>query len=303
MSGDWRDALQNKLETSKLVCDAPLKGATTLRIGGPAQALLELECEEDLQTVVSFALKHELPWHLLGKGSNLLIRDEGLKGIVLRLGKAFQHTRIDLSTNQVQVGAGLANASFVEKCRARGLGGMEFLVAIPGAIGGAIAMNAGAHGGETAQFLKSVRLFDARGGIQDKPAEAFEFSYRHSPLRGQDGYVILGGTFALLTLDDEAIQARKAEIQKYRRETQPRDFPNCGSVFKNPPENHAARLIEETGLKGRRLGGAQVSEKHANFIVNRGGATSDDVLKLIETVQERVHGQTGIRLELEMQIL
>ena len=197
----------------------------------------------------------------------------------------------------------MANAAFVSGCRALGLGGMEFLVAIPGTIGGAIAMNAGAHDGETARFLRAVRFYEASGDIHELPATAFKFAYRSSPLRGQDGRVVLSGEFRLEPMSQEDIRRREAGFQAYRRETQPRDFPNCGSIFKNPPGDFAARLIEAADLKGRRLGGAQVSEKHANFIVNRDHATGSEVLDLIDLIRNTVYQESGIRLELEMQVM
>lgn len=303
MRADWRDALAACMQESPLQRDAPLRGATTLRVGGPADALVTVESEADLAAAVAWAEAQGVAWFVLGRGSNLLIRDEGLRGVVLRLGRAFTHTQIEPESGAAQAGAALANATFVERCRARGLGGMEYLVAIPGSIGGAVAMNAGAHDGETARFLTHVRYFQRGEGVLERPASDFAFAYRRSPLRGQEGRVVLGAVFRLQPMDDAEIRTRKERFQAHRRETQPRDFPNCGSVFKNPPGTHAARLIQEAGLKGHRLGNAQVSEKHANFIVNRGGATADDVLRLIDFIQETVYRRTGIALELEIQVL
>ena len=303
MGTDWRETVRASLQTSRVTLDAPLRQATTLRIGGAADCLVELESEAELPILFALSARAGVPLNVLGRGSNLLVRDEGVRGIVVRLGRAFQQVRCDSEQATAQGGAALPNAMFVERCREQGLGGMEFLVAVPGSLGGAIAMNAGAHGDDTASHLVSVRVFDrVLNAVLEKPVSEIEFSYRHSPLRGQEGRVILSGIFSLRKLSDEAIQTRKQEIQSYRRETQPRDFPNCGSVFKNPPGNFAARLIEESGLKGHRIGDAQVSEKHANFIVNRGQATSADVMALIDLIQETVYERTGIRLDLEVQI-
>jgi UDP-N-acetylmuramate dehydrogenase len=171
-----------------------------------------------------------------------------------------------------------------------------------GSIGGAIATNAGAHDGETAAFLERVRFFAPGGGVQERPAADFAFAYRHSPLRADEGRLVLGGTFGLRPMDDAEIRARRERFQLWRREHQPREYPNCGSVFKNPPGDHAARLIDAAGLKGRRIGDAQVSEKHANFIVNRGQASAADLLALVDLIRDTVFSRTGISLELEMQV-
>lgn len=299
----WRAQVAGGLAASRVQFDAPLRPATTLRIGGPADCLVDLESETDLLTLFNIIDAERLPFLMLGKGSNLLVRDAGFRGVVIRLGNHFRSFAPTAQPGIVRGGAALADSTFVERARALGLGGMEFLVAIPGSIGGAIAMNAGAHHGEVAQHLMAVRFFQQRQGIRELPASQFGFSYRHSPLRGQDGCVVLAGDFRLEPVDDAEIQRRKEEIQVWRREHQPRDFPNCGSVFKNPPGTHAARLIDEAGLKGTRRGDAQVSEMHANFIVNRGNATAADVLALVDFIRETIYKRTGLTLELEMQVL
>jgi UDP-N-acetylmuramate dehydrogenase len=295
--------LAGVLGPSRIRFDVPLRPATTLRIGGPADCLVELESEQDVAALFARIDAERIPFLVLGKGSNLLVSDAGFRGIILRLGKHFRSFTVTGPPGRVRAGAALADSTFVERAREAGLGSMEFLVAIPGSIGGAIAMNAGAHHGETAQFLTAVRYFDRASGIQDVPATSFAFSYRHSPLRGQEGRIVLAGEFQLQPVAAAEIQRRKAEIQAWRREHQPRGFPNCGSVFKNPPGTAAAKLIDEAGLKGTLRGDAQVSELHANFIVNRGNATAADVLALVDFIRETIYKRTGISLELEMQVL
>jgi UDP-N-acetylmuramate dehydrogenase len=303
-AGDtWRQRLVERLGPSRVRFDAALRPATTLRIGGPADCLVDLESEADLLALFEAIRADGLPYLVLGKGSNLLVSDAGFRGVAIRLGRAFRTFAPTGALGLVRAGAALADSAFVEQARALGLGGMEFLVAIPGSIGGAIAMNAGAHQGETARFLTAVRYFDRDTGIREEPAARFPFAYRHSPLRGQEGRIVLAGEFQLEPVDAAEIQRRKEEIQTWRREHQPRDFPNCGSVFKNPPGMAAARLIDEAGLKGMRRGDAQVSELHANFIVNRGHATARDVLALVDIIRETIYKRTGITLELEMQVL
>lgn len=299
--GGWREELAGRLPQSRLQMDAPLRGLTTLRIGGPAECLVDLEGEADLLALFEIVEKAGAPYLVIGKGSNILISDEGVRGVVIRLGKSFQH--VTRQGGRVSAGSGCVNARFVGICRGWRLGGMEFLIAVPGTIGGAIAMNAGAHEGETAEFLRKVRLYRFGQGIVEEDATAIEFAYRGSPLRGQAGVVVLAGEFEMRVDSEEGIKARLDQFQTYRRETQPRDYPNCGSVFKNPPDDFAARLIEEAGLKGQRLGGAQVSEKHANFIVNRGGASASEVLALVDLIRERVYSLNQVELELELQVL
>jgi UDP-N-acetylmuramate dehydrogenase len=303
MSRDWRETLPGILADSRVRWDVPLRELTTLRVGGPADALVDVESEVDLLGLLAWCGRERVPCVMLGKGSNLLAPDEGLRGIALRLGRGLSEA-VPLGENGwVRVGAGLANAAYVSQCRKWNLGGMEFLVAVPGTIGGAVAMNAGAHGRETSEFLESVRYAEGGSGIQSKPAAEFAFAYRSSPLRGHLGRVVVEAVFRMTPTPAETIRARETEIQEYRRRTQPREFPNCGSVFTNPPGDFAGRLIEQAGLKGRTVGGAQVSEKHANFIVNSGAATSADVLRLIDLVRETVYQETGIRLELELQVM
>ncbi len=301
MTGDWRRELEERLRGARVAFQAPLTGWTTLRIGGPAECMAEPENEAQLLALFDVIREHGLPYFIFGKGSNVLVGDEGMAGVAIRLGKGFRAVR--RQGNRVVAGGGCANPSFLEHCRGWSLGGMEFLIAVPGSIGGAIAMNAGAHEGETADFLKSVRTFTPGEGIMEEEAAGIPFAYRTSPLRGQLGRIVLTGEFALEQLSPDEIGERVSAFQAYRRKTQPRDFPNCGSVFKNPPGDFAARLIEQAGLKGKMLGGAQVSEKHANFIVNRGGATAADVLSLIDFIREKVYSLSEIELELELQVL
>ncbi|MBI3994155.1 MAG: UDP-N-acetylmuramate dehydrogenase [Candidatus Lambdaproteobacteria bacterium] len=299
----WRNDLRAALTRSRVRFDVPLKPFTTLRVGGAADALVELESDDELARLFEVIARHDLPWTVLGKGSNLLVPDAGVRGVVLRLGRAYATVTPGAAIHTLHAGAAVPNAQFVERCRRDGLGGLEFLIAIPGSIGGAVAMNAGAHQGETADALVSVCYFQWGLGIATAPAGDFAFAYRSSQLRAPLGRIVLSAVFRLQPVDESTSRARITQFQTYRRETQPRDFPNCGSVFKNPAGDFAARLIERAGLKGRMLGGAQVSEKHANFIVNRGNATAADILELIALIRETLLRETGVTLELELQQL
>ncbi len=301
MTSDWRRGLAEALPNSKVRLDAPLAPMTTLRIGGAADCFVDVGDEGDLERLFQWIRAHDLPWFLLGKGSNILVPDGGLRGVVMRLGAGFQI--VDRQGELVRVGAGCPNAKLLQRCMGWGLGGLEFLIAVPGTVGGAVAMNAGAHQGETADFLESVRFFDAESGFREAPATEFSFAYRTSPLNARHGKWVVGATFRLEPRTPEQIKARMDQFQTYRRETQPRDFPNCGSVFKNPPGDFAARLIDQAGLKGLQKGHVQVSEKHANFIVNRGGASAREAMELIDMIKEKVYKEFGITLELELQLL
>lgn len=298
----WIQELKNLIPGSLVLPDYPLEKATTLRMGGPADALVELATEKDLEALFQMLAEKKIPWFVLGKGSNLMVREAGFRGVVIRLGQGFQALRQE-GENVVYAGGALANGVMVNQCQKWGFSGAEFLVAVPGSIGGAVAMNAGAHKGEIAKILARVRFYQVGEGFREVPADSLTFSYRSSELKGQSGRMVLGAWFHLLLEDPDGISIRIKEYHARRRTTQPRDFPNCGSVFKNPPGDYAARLIESAGLKGKKKGAAQVSEKHANFIVNRGGATASEVLKLIEEIQETVQNKFGVPLELELQIL
>lgn len=301
LKADWREELATLLPRPRLRPDFPLAKITTLRIGGPAECLVEPESEEELLLLFDFIGRRGLPFYLLGRGSNVLAPDGGMRGVVMRLGRGFCGAGRD--GLKVSAGAGGANGALLSRCSDWGLGGLEFLSTIPGTVGGAIAMNAGAHGGETARLLRSVRYFQLGEGIIRKAASEFAFSYRRSPLQAPLGRVVLEGEFLLEERPSDQIRALMADLQARRRQTQPREFPNCGSVFKNPPGEHAGRLVEAAGMKGRRLGNAQVSGKHANFIVNRGGAKAAEVMELIDLIQAAVYRESGIKLELELRYI
>jgi UDP-N-acetylmuramate dehydrogenase len=258
---------------------------------------------EDLAVLLKFIQGHHIPWYLLGKGSNLLIADETWPGIVLRLGSAFKQWEIQTKERTVCAGSALASVTFVQRCVPLGWGGLEFLIGVPGTIGGAIAMNAGAHGGEVHQFLKRVWWMDLEGILHQSEVESIDFSYRHSALNARYETIIIQGLFQLEDSDQKTIQSKIRDYQTFRLEHQPKRQPNCGSVFKNPPGHYAAKLIETSGLKGSQIGDAQISQKHANFIVNLGNASARDVLQLIELARNKVYQDHGISLELEVQIL
>ena len=278
----------------------PLAPLTTFRIGGPAALFLEPESEGDLVAVSEAVRETEVPVAILGKGSNVLVADAGFDGLVLRLGRSYRWSARD--GDRLTAGGSMPLPALAGVGLAHGLAGLEFGVAIPASLGGAVTMNAGAHGGELADVLESVDAFGLSEGVAHRvPAAEAGFSYRRSGLAPNT--VVVGATVRLSPGDPAEIRTHMDEAREWRRSTQPLAEPNCGSVFTNPPGDHAARLIEEAGGKGRRIGLASVSTKHANFIVASDGATAADVVALIAEVQDLVAERSGVRLEPEVRII
>ena len=306
---EWLEELEKAPLTSRLRRKESLKRFNTWRIGGVAECLIDVASVADLGFLLPFISKHRIPWFILGKGSNLLIQDTVWPGIILHLSGDFksweplEENNSSSCKNKVNVGAALADVTFAQRCVVQGWGGMEYLIGIPGTIGGAVAMNAGAHGGETADFLQEAEWMDMEGDLHTSARDSLEFRYRHSDLMGNYGRIITSAIFELQESDPQTVQKKLLECQLFRKEKQPYNQPSCGSVFKNPPGDFAARLIESSGLKGKIRGGAQISPIHANFIVNIGNASSTDIFSLIDTVREIVFSKYSINLEPEVQIL
>jgi UDP-N-acetylmuramate dehydrogenase len=275
----------------------PLAKYTSFRIGGPADYYLEPADKRDAAEIVSYLVRNAIPYTVIGRGSNLLVSDDGIRGAVINFETGLNAVRME--DGLVVVDAGMTLARFVDFCIQRGLQGVEMLPGIPGTIGGAVMMNAGAYGGEISDHLVEVEVL--RGGRVVRVAKADAgFSYRRS---GFAGDIILGASFRLPEGDLAETMKRRRELLLKRNQSQPLNLPNSGSMFKNPAGTFAAKLIEEAGLKGKRIGNAQISEKHANFIVNLGGAMARDVLGLVELARTTVLGRTGISLELEVKLV
>ncbi len=276
----------------------PLGRHTTFRIGGPALVHFQPATVEAVVGAVAWAKQHGLPWLVLGLGSNVLIRDGGFRGLVLKIGKG-----LDTFTHRAgtwKVGAGLPVPLLARKSAEAGFAGVQRLVGVPGTVGGGVFMNAGAHGQVFEHVLISATVLTPAGEIEDKAKKAIPFSYRRS---GLEGHVVLGCALKLEEDSPERVKADLAMVLKKRKEGTPFDQPCCGSVFKNPAEMTAARLIDRCGLKGRRVGGAEISTMHANYIVNKGNASADDVVKLIDITRTAVFKEFGIELELEVKVL
>ncbi|RME27559.1 MAG: UDP-N-acetylmuramate dehydrogenase [Deltaproteobacteria bacterium] len=274
--------------------DEPLARRGFWRIGGPADVWVEVSDEDQLRGVMALGV----PVTVVGRGSNLLVADAGIRGITVRLGGALRSGRIGPA--EADLGAGMANTVLLARLRSAGLGGAAALAGVPGTLGGAVRMNAGWSLGEIGQRVLSVRVVRPGGDVEELPARALDFAYRQARL--PPGAVVTRVRLSLLT-DPEAVAAEHARVDAHlarRRRTQPLDQPSCGSVFKNPPGDAAGRLLEDAGLKGTARGGARISDKHANFIVNTGGATAADVWWLVRHARDTVWRRFGVMLEPEV---
>ncbi|MEL7333832.1 MAG: UDP-N-acetylmuramate dehydrogenase [Cyanobacteria bacterium J06560_2] len=282
--------------------DSPLAKLTTFRVGGNAEWLALPKTPEQLQEAIYWGKRQSLAITILGAGSNLLISDAGLPGLIVCT-RALRHSEFDLQTGQVIAAAGEPWSSLAWKAARHGLKGFEWTIGIPGTVGGAVVMNAGAHGGETADILIETAVLDPEGNATTLKPEDLDYQYRTSNLQGSDR-IVTTATFQLSPGHSaSAIKAATAEDLKQRRTTQPYHLPNCGSVFRNPPGHSAGRLIQEAGLKGYQIGQAQISTLHANFIVNLGSAKASSVLALIRHAQAVIKAQNGIELETEVKII
>lgn len=283
---------------------APLCDRTSFRVGGPADALLTVGNSSELLSVLRYINKRGLEFRVIGKGTNLVVRDHGFSGVIIILAEQFNTTSYHVSGDEVivDVGAACSLSGLSRKCLELGYSGLEFGIGIPGTLGGAVMMNAGAWGGEIADILESIQVFTDQGETSLSRDE-LEFHYRKLVLPG-DGDQVIGSARLRLRIGN-SLKMRQAcnEIVTKRKTTQPVGFGNAGSIFKNPKGDSAGRLIESCGLKGYTIGGAEVSEKHANFIINRGHATAADILRLIQYIQDVVEKKSGIRLDPEVHVL
>ncbi len=297
IDADLRDELGALLDR-RAAFDEPLARATSLRVGGPADALVRVDDGAELAAVLRLCSAHSTPVLVLGAGFNTLVRDGGFRGVAVRLG-GFREISQDGPV--LRAGAGATHTQVTRAAAEAGLAGLEFAIGIPGTVGGWVAMNAGTREREMRDVLARVEWVTREGEPQAADRDALVFEYRHTRL--PEGSVVTGARFALRPDDPERIRGRMREQMEARRASQPVDQPSCGSVFKNPPGDHAGRLIEASGLKGQRAGEAAISDLHANFIVTRPGARAADVLELIELARERVRERTGIELETEARIV
>ena len=273
---------------------------TTFQIGGPADYYLVPESVEEVGEAIAFAGEKGLPYYVIGKGSNMLFSDEGFRGVIIEIGKGLEKITID--GTKVIVSAGISLSAMAARLMDAELTGFEFAGGIPGTLGGAITMNAGAYGGEIKDCIESATVLTEDQNMITLSKEELELGYRTSVIQKKN-YIVLEGTFLMESGKKDEIRAKMRELNQRRRDKQPLEFPSAGSTFKRPEGYFAGKLIQDAGLRGYRVGGAQVSEKHCGFVVNRGGATSEDVRKLIADVQKKVEEDFGVMLEPEVRIV
>lgn len=280
--------------------NALLKQHCSMKIGGACDILVKPADKTILSKLLSLCRNENIPFFVLGRGSNVLFSDKGFRGAVILIGQ--EMGGISVSGNEITAGAGAALNAVCGAALENSLSGAENLYGIPGSVGGALFMNAGAFGSEMKDIAVSCRYIDEQGKLCEMLAEDMDLSYRHSVF-SERNCVITSVRMRFSNGDKAAIKARMDEVMQRRRDKQPLEYPSCGSTFKRPPNAFAAALIEECGLKGFQIGGAQVSEKHSGFVINRGGATSDDVIAVVEHIKKTVREQKGVELECEMLIV
>jgi UDP-N-acetylmuramate dehydrogenase len=281
----------------------PLAPLTTLKIGGPAEWFVTVDGEKEFKALLFLLAEQEIPWEVLGKGSNLLISDQGIRGAVLSLKESREPHRVSVLKNNrllLEIGAGMSLSGLVRWGIKNGVTGLEFLAGIPGSLGGAWAMNAGSYGREIKELTTYLKVISPAGKVIRRGKKELSFDYRSLTLN--PGEIILSGGLSLSLGDSEAIRKETQRLWTKRRVNQPLKYPSCGSVFKNPPGDFAGRLIEKAGLKGVQKGGAQISTRHANFIVNLGQARAGEVLYLMNLSRQRVWKEFGILLDPEVHL-
>ncbi len=292
--------LLTKLPKDTIYLNEEMKNYTTFKIGGPVDILIKPDSITNLAEAIKLCKTHEIPYYILGNGSNLLVADEGFRGVVIQVYTNFDEVKVE--DNKVTAQAGALLSKIATKALEHSLTGFEFAHGIPGTLGGAVVMNAGAYGGEMKHVLLSCDVLDAAGNILTLSNEELELGYRKSIIQ-KKGYVVLSATIGLKEGKKEEISAAMKDLMARRKEKQPLDKPSAGSTFKRPEGYFAGKLIMDSGLKGYQMGGAMVSDKHSGFVINNGGATFKDVENLIKHVQEVVQEKYQVLLEPEVKIL
>ncbi|SHH03036.1 UDP-N-acetylmuramate dehydrogenase [Thermosyntropha lipolytica DSM 11003] len=288
------------LPSSRVRFNEPMCQHTSFKIGGPCDVMILPESADDIKKVLAWAQDKKIPVFILGLGSNILVRDKGIRGIVIKLGNCLNQIEVD--NDEIYAEAGVRLSLLAKKAAASSLSGLEFAEGIPGSLGGAIFMNAGAYGGEIKDVIKEVYAVDEKGDFKTFYTADLKWGYRYSIFQ-ENGHIILGARLKLKKGNRDEIIACMQELGKRRREKQPLDFPSAGSIFKRPEGYYVGPMLEKLGLKGYRIGGAEVSFKHAGFIVNTGGATCEDVLQLIDYIKAQVKAAYNLDLEVEVKIV
>jgi UDP-N-acetylmuramate dehydrogenase len=291
----------NEYQVGTVKKDEELARHTTMKIGGPADLFIEPTSIEGLKKTMQLVQKYRVNWRTIGRGSNLLVSDQGIEGVVIKLGNNLKDMKLD--GTQLTVGAGYSIVALAVLISKKGLSGLEFASGIPGSVGGAVYMNAGAHGSDISKILTDAHILFEDGSLQWLSIDEMEFSYRTSVLQKKRPGIVVEARFQLTEGDKEQIVAVMQKNKDYRKVTQPYDSPCAGSIFRNPLPHFAGKLIEEAGLKGFQIGGAQISEMHGNFIVNAGNAKAFDVLQLIQYVKKTIMEKYNIQMETEVEII
>ena len=292
--------LHQILVPERVKADEPMSRHTTFRTGGPADFFVEPETVEELKGVLDLCRRKDVPFCILGNGSNLLVGDKGYRGVMVFLGRSWD--TVSVEGKILRAGAGALLAAAARQALTHSLTGFEFAAGIPGTVGGAVVMNAGAYGSEMCSVLTSATVLTQEGQIKRLTVRELELGYRASCIQRKN-YVVLEAELELQPGEETAIRERMEELTLQRRSKQPLEFPSAGSTFKRPEGYFAGKLIQDAGLRGFSVGGAQVSEKHCGFVINRGNASSADILGLCREVQARVKAQSGVTLEMEVKLL
>lgn len=288
------------LGKEQVLFEEPMKSHTTFRIGGPAEVFIMPKSIKQVQMAVKICQEEQIPYFILGNGSNLLVSDRGYRGVIIQMDRNMGEIQVE--GTEIQAAAGALLSSIAVAARRESLTGFEFAGGIPGTLGGAVVMNAGAYGGEMKDVLKEVTVMDGDGKIFTLPASELEMGYRTSIIKTA-GYLVLSARITLSRGKEEDIKARTRELSEMRTQKQPLDYPSAGSTFKRPEGYFAGKLIMDSGLRGYSVGGAMVSEKHCGFVINKGNATAEDVVSLMKHVTEVVQEKYGVTLEPEVKFL
>lgn len=300
MNVEFCNRLSNIIEENRIYRDEPMKKHTTFRVGGNADFFVVPKNKEEVKAVIQLCREMEMPYYVLGNGSNLLVGDKGYRGVIIQIFK--EMNQLEVSGNCMKVQAGVLLSKIGSAALEAGLGGFEFASGIPGTIGGAVVMNAGAYGGEMKDVLVDVTVLTPEGEILVLNNEELELGYRTSVV-AKKGYIVLEATIQLKEEEKEQIKAKMDELKQQRITKQPLEFPSAGSTFKRPEGYFAGKLISDAGLRGFQVGGAQVSEKHCGFVINRENATAADIVELMNQVAQKVQEQFGVHLEPEVKRL
>lgn len=296
---DIFETLVSMTGEKNVLLNEPMKNHTSFRTGGAADIFVSPDGKDSLKEIVKLFKEKNIPFYIFGNGSNMLVSDRGIEGAVIHIGNGF--SSVEVNGNEITVGAGVLLSSVASTALENSLTGFEFASGIPGSFGGAVFMNAGAYGSEIKNVIKSVLVLDESFQLKELSKDEMELGYRSSVFQKKN-YIILGGTIVLEKGNKDEILSRMNELNAKRREKQPLNFASAGSTFKRPEGYFAGKLIEDSGLKGKTVGGAQVSEKHAGFIVNTGDATTDDILNLIDFCKKTVYEKFGVIIEPEVRI-